>query len=380
MADFFGQFRAAAGRAVLALSSLIWGCSTDTSGLERRDPESAGQGGAAAVPSRNGGSGQGGSAQGFGGARPPEAETGVGSVNILHGVVDGGRLFICLRDIATGQALTSDVPGPPGGLGFGEVYRIAIDWDVSQVDVEADLFAATLAQVEAAATCSGLLANRPTAPPPFSGADAEATRGDAGLAADAATLPIAFPREPGAPRSAGSVSFAPGTLRPHAHYALVSTGCATLGVSPNAEACGVADGFGSFQSVALVELGSQAIEGETRFGLQFINASRAVRRADLVLQASGQTRALTLTNDVQFGVLRPRVVASVDEPAGFELHIDGATLADYSQSLPDTLAASALAEIAFQRSYLLAFVGPSPRGIQEPGLAPPRFVLIEGRR
>jgi hypothetical protein len=149
-------------------------------------------------------------------------------------------------------------------------------------------------------------------------------------------------------------------------------------VRPSEEICGLADPLsGAHQRLVLTEFGSAtSVEGETRFGLQFLNASRAVGRADLVLQGASQRQPVLLANDVEFGALRPRLVAIVDEPAGLELHIDGGEGSDYIQSWPDTLSWNRVDATAVGRNYLVVYVGPVPSVAADLGFAAPRFALI----
>lgn len=363
-----------AGRAT-ALSGLCCllgaACATDTTGLGRRDPDPIGQGGGGAggaVPAPQG-SEDAGTQQGAGGSRA--APLGTGQISVVHGVVDGGSLFICLRDGA-GAALGSDVPQPPGGIAFGGVHPLPVAWDVSSQEVLAHLFTAAPAQMEGA-SCSELIASAALVP-------GDGPTGPDPLDAGAVDSGVAFPSEPVAPRRAGALTLAQGALGLGAQYALVASGCATLGVQPGAETCGLPEAlFGSHLALTFVELGLPEPLDPTFFGLQFLHASRGVNRVDVLLQGTGPN-ASRLAAEVPFGGVRPRVVAAFREPVGLELHAAGQPLSAYTQAWSDTLSWSGLSPFELGRSYLLLYVGPAPSVGASSGFAPPRFVLVPGPR
>src|SRR5690606_11837334 len=157
------------------------------------------------------------------------------------------------------------------------------------------------------------------------GADVPVPLADAGADADAGPAPEPpFPREPEIPRPAGALRLAPGVIRAGGHYALVATGCTQPGASAGAEPCGPLDELsGARHALILAEIPGQFAAGGG-FGLQFLNASRAVQRADLVLQWESQREPLRVSTDVGFAAVRPRDPARVDdEPVGLELHLRG---------------------------------------------------------
>jgi hypothetical protein len=134
--------------------------------------------------------------------------------------------------------------------------------------------------------------------------------------------------------------------------------------------------FGGHQALVLTEFGTGAPAGAGGLlGLQFLNMSRAVPRADLVLQGPAERQPLVLASDVRFGALRPAMPAWVAAPVGLELHVDGAAVSAYTQAWADTVA-SAEAEVIEGREHVVVYVGPAPSGTASSGLAPPRFVLI----
>lgn len=374
LARAIGARRAAFARVLfyeaLCIPALVCACATDTSGLARREPrqgESAGAAGAGTTlpdpESGDGGSGQGGSA-------PSAVDSGArGVIAMVHGIVDGGRLFVCLWETTTSRTLRSERPIPEGGLAFGEVYRLPTDWDLASQEMAADLFMAVPEELRelGCEQLSRLPLDSSAGPAP----DAGSELGDAGGGAPG----VPFPVEPALPRRAGSVTFPIGGLRPGGAYALVSAGCATRGVLPPEELCGVRDSlFGGYQGLVLAEFGAGApTSADGSLGLQFLNASRAVARADLVLQGSNQRQPLTLANDVRFGALRPLVPARVAVPVGLELHVDGATSSTYTQAWAETGGA---ADASVGRDHLVVYVGPAPSVASDSGFAPPRFVLI----
>ena len=361
-------------RALCAVS-LAYACSTDTGALARREPAAGGQAGHSGATSAGAaGVAAGGGAPGVGGSTGTQGGvSGAGALSVVHGVVDGGRLFICLRRASGEPAFPAEPPEPVGGLAFGGVHRLALDWDVSAEEVEAALFAATAPQIEGL-TCADLVASDQTGVP---GAAPDAGLPDAG---DAGTPGLPFPTEPLVPRRAGSVAFAAGALQVGTSYVLVAAGCATLGVQPSTEICGDADPFGSYQSLILVEHRQQAVDAELDLGLQFLSASRAVGRASVVLQGESQRQPVRLATDVQFGAVRPQAPATVEEPAGIELHVDGANRADYTQLWSDTLASAGVEAFELRGSHILAYVGPKPNVAADAGFAPARFVLLPGSR
>ena len=191
-------------------------------------------------------------------------------------------------------------------------------------------------------------------PAPIIGASPDAAVADAGAEAP-------FPLEPTLPRSAGSARFAPGVLRPGGRYALIATGCTSPGAVGHEDACGAPDAlFGEFQALVVAELAAGTAPGSERLGLQFVNASRAVARADLALQSEGQQASAPLGNDVQFGSVRPLQPAVVAAPIGVELHVQRERLSSYTQAWADTVEGVGGAAAALGHSHLLAYVGPPP--------------------
>lgn len=354
-----------------SLAVLVCACATDTSGLARRAPrpgESAGAGGlGAAAP--DSGSGSAGLGQG-GGAGSAGDGGGLGAVAIVHGIVDGGRLYVCLWETTSSRTLRTERPLPDGGLAFGEAYRLPTDWDLSSQEMVAELFTAAPTELG----CEDLSASPANLTDPAA-PDAGDAFGDAGGRGPV----VPFPVEPMVPRRAGSVTFPSGALRAGGAYALVSAGCAAEGVLPPEEMCGVRDSlFGGYQALVLAEFGAGAPVGaEGPLGLQFLNASRAVPRAALILQGTTE-RPLTLANDVRFGALRPLVPARVAVPVGLELHVDDASVSAYTQAWAETVTDPQPDLMGVERDHLVVYVGPAPHVTAVIGLAPPRFVLIPG--
>ena len=336
-------------------AALLLGCHTDTTGLEKRSPESGGSGGAS--PGRND------PGPGVGGApatEPAPVETGSGSLAVLNGLVDGGLLFVCLRDLGTAQPLGSDDFQSGTGLEFGRFQQRALDWDVGSSDVELELFAS------------------PSPPQDQScerarqAADVASALADAGADGDsAASTP------PAGPRRVGSLTLTRGSLFSGKHYLLVATGCAAPESFVTPDACGAPDPlFGTRSELVLVEFGAQLSAGAGDFGLQFLNASRALGPADLSLQLEGASDlSVPFVSGVSFGVLRPRAAAVVEEPLALELRGRGTTAVALSQSWVDTLRASGPPEFAPGKNYVLASIGPTPRA-DGAGLSGPRLVLI----
>lgn len=358
----------------LAIALLIAGaaaCSTDTSGLVRRDP-GAGAAGVGGSPEASD-SGAGGSAGsgGAGGSAAPLDPAG-GAIEIVHGIVDGGRLFACLRD-ATGAPLGDDTPQPSDGVAYGRGWSLPTSWDVSTRDVEIELFVALPEAVDGQG-CSALRASASVSDP------LPAPTPDAGLL-DAGPAPESpFPIEPEVPRRAGALRLAPGVVREGARYALVATGCTHPDGSPGDDVCGPADSlFGTRQALVLAQLSSELPADDATFGLQFLNASRALSRADLVLQWESLREPLRVAGDAGFGAVRPRDAAPIDaEPIGLELHVRGESLASVTQAWSDTVQASSSGDFAVGGNYLAVYVGPLP-GAAVAGVGSPRFVLVRGR-
>lgn len=361
-------------RLIFTVAALAGACATDTSGLARREPvggESAGSGGAGAegrgdaAPDR--GAGSGGAARGGG------SLGGEGSIAITHGIVDGGRLFACVSETTSPRTFRTERPIPEAGLGFGEAHRLPTDWELSRQEVVAELFVALPAQV-AGLGCDALLESlaAPPASPPLT--DAGRTS-----AVDAGTVGsvLPFPAEPAAPRRAGSVTFPPGALRAGSQYVLVSAGCATVGAQPVPEICGPPDPlFGGHHALVLAGYGSgEPVATDGNISLQFLNASRAVARSDLVLQGTSQRQLLAVANDVRFGSVRPPLPALVQEPAGLELHVDGAGTSSYTQAWASTFTQPDGDGPAATGAHLVVYVGPAP-SVAASGFAPPRFMLI----
>jgi len=358
--------------ASLTMLVALAACSTDTTGLERREPSGA----AGALDAGAGGSGAGAGASGAsggGGVQAPPSDQ-LGALSIVHGVVDGGHLFICLRDALTREPLAGDVPEPLGGLPYASAHRINLE--LLERDVEVELIALAPARAEGA-TCSGLALEIDASLAPAASADAGIS--DAGSDAG---VPV-FPLEPLTPRRAASVSISTESIRAGAQHLLVAAGCATPAPPPGqaaTEGCGAVDAlFGSYQATILVELGREPSQPAPYFGLQFLNASRAIGSAEVMLQGQNQaTQSVRLSSSVPFGALRPRAVTSVLEPVGIELRLAGGQGADYVQTWEDTLLQSSEGALEPGQRYALVYVGPLPSGAVV-GFAPPRFVLIPRR-
>lgn len=350
-----------------ALGLIALGCSTDTAGLARRTPDAAGgtAGGVGGSTAVGAGGALASGATAGGGGTSPLIEVGEGAIDVVHGLVDGGSLLVCLWDVASGQGLGDDAPESGGGVAYGQSLRLPTTWDLS-LAVDVELFVAA-AENAASWRCSDLRTNA---------VDAEAVRrvaADAG-AADAGA-PVPFPLEPQVPRRAGSLRLSSGVVRAGGHYALVATGCTSPGGSPSEAICGAPDPlFESQRALVLAELASEL--GGDGVGLQFLNASRAVSRADLVLQGNSPSQSMRLTNDVQFGAVRPRDAVPVQEPLGVELHVEGSTQSSYTQAWADTVRSSG-DPLVLGENHLLVYVGPEPDSAM-PGVLEPRFVLIRG--
>ncbi|MEO8181533.1 MAG: hypothetical protein ABI895_22075 [Deltaproteobacteria bacterium] len=342
-----------------ACASLLAACHTDTSGLEKHQPGAPPDDGA-------GGSTAGTASQEPSSADDPEhvpaAQAQSGSLAFLHGLVDGGRLYVCLRDLVTDRALVGS-PEPAEGLEFGRFQRRGLDWDVSSVDVEVELFAA---------------------PSPLDGQSCESLRQSAAPAAlpraldaapDAGRTPAGVPA---GPRRAGSLTLARGSLFEGRHYLLVATGCAAPESLVSPESCGPPDPFfGARTELVLVEFGAELTQGGRSFGLQFLNASRALGPADLSLQLDGPNDlSVPFVSGVSFGVLRPLAVATVEEPLALELHGRGTSSGlAHTQSWAETLETSAPPQFAPGKNYVLASIGPTPRD-DGAGSSLPRLVLV----
>jgi hypothetical protein len=284
---------------------------------------------------------------------------------VVHGLIDGGDLYPCLRDSSSGQPIDTGAADLSVGVRYGQSLSVPTSWDVSSVNVEVELFVAVN---DSAPSCPEL---RDTA------IDASLVlppARDAGVA-DAGAAPVPFPAALDLPRRAGSLRLAPGVLRSGAHYALVAAGCSGPVGGSSEELCGPLDPlFGAQQALVLAEI-SDELTGEAGLRLQFLNASRAVSRADLVLQGNTDRDSLRVTSDVQFGAVRPENSVLVEEPLGLELHVEAATQSSFTQPWSDTIASAGVVA----GNYLLVYVGPEPSVSLPPGVAEPRFVLVLGR-
>lgn len=357
--------RSCAGAAALAALAIV-ACSTDTSALVRRSPTggSAGVGGSGTTGGEAG-DGAGGAAAG-GGGDPPEL-AGTGAIGVVHGLLDGGVLFVCASDRESGASITGEQAQPPGGLPYAGVFELPTGWNLETADVELSLFVAS-GVMWTSPSCAELVAS--AVDPLAAGPSPDAGSSDAGA------VPPPFPLEPTLPRRAGSVRLAPGSLTSGAHYALIAAGCTSPGASEQVAVCGEPDPFGSAQALVLVQISSEPVAGDDRLGLQFVNASRVIDRADLTLENDRQQAPAPLGSDVPFGVVRPFRAAAVAEPVGVELHVRREPLPSYTQAWVDTPGASAATVLG--HNHLLAYVGPLPP-INVLGLNPPRFVLVRGR-
>jgi hypothetical protein len=358
---------------LLVMSCGTAACSTDTSGLARREPEGGAAGAGGSIEPSDSGAGGSSAGAGAGGASSPALDPAGGTIEIVHGIVDGGSLFVCLRDAASGAPLGGDTPEPNDGVPYGRAWSLPTAWDVATQDVEIELFAALPAAL-AGQGCSALR-ERATASDPLPPPTSDAGPLDAGPA-PAPTFPI----EPEVPRRAGALRLAPGVVRAGARYALVASGCTHPDGSPGEEVCGPADAlFGTRQGLVLAEIASELPGDEATFGLQFLNASRALSRSDLVLQWESLRQPLRVASDVGFGAVRPRDAAVIDdEPIGLELHVRGESIASFTQAWMDTVQSSSAGAFAAGGNYLAVYVGPLP-GVAIAGVGAPRFVLVRGR-
>lgn len=360
-------------RQSLACAAVLFsGCATETSGLARRPTEVSPPDPTPVPPALA--TNDGGTIAGEG-KEPPASLSGSGGLTLVHGIVDGGHLFFCMRDAGTGQPLRGGQLEPPGGIPYGAAHELALDWDIERDGVELELAALTPAMA-AGLGCAELSARLAEvgAPEPV----------DAGLEAGAAEAGAPLPplsSEPATPRSAGNLAIPAGALTSGRHYALVPSGCASVGVEAAAEVCGQRDPLNGVQrALAFVETGSRRSIPGLDLNLQFLNASRALSAADIVLQGVSQgSQSVSLANEVRFGALRPREPVAVRAPAGIELHGSNAERADYVQSWDDTLSLSGIDSIDGERSYLLIYLGPHPSASAQPGLASPRFLLVAAR-
>ncbi len=293
-----------------------------------------------------------------GGDSEPSTPLEGGSLVVLDGLVDGGRLFACLRDAASGAALAgagelAPAPVPAEGLDFGSFHRIPFSWDLGAVDVEVELFRAEpgVPQTE---SCEALHEAALPLPP---------------VAPDAGAVPLP------AVRSAGALTLARGSLFEGRHYLLAATGCAAPDAVAAPQLCGDPDPlFGARSELLLVEFGLELPDDAGNFGLQFLNASRWLGPTDVLLQVGVPEVSVPFVSGVGFGVLRPRAVATVEQPFALELRGRGSNVVPYSQTWMDTARASAL-ELQPGKSYLLASIGPPP-GSDGAGSSAPRLVLI----
>jgi hypothetical protein len=338
---------------------LLSACHTDTSGLEKHGPGTAPDDGA-------GGSALGAASQVPSSPAEPEpvpsASPQSGSLTVLHGLVDGGRLYVCLRDLGTDQTLGGSTE-PAEALEFGRFQRRGLDWDVSSVEVEVELFAA---------------------PSPLDGQSCESLRQSAAPAAAPRAADVGGDAGPApaeiaaGPRRAGSLTLARGSLFEGRHYLLVATGCAAPESFVAPEACGPPDPlFGARTELVLVEFGAELPQAGSYFGLQFLNASRALGPADLSLQLEvPNDLSVPFVSGVSFGVLRPLAVAMVQAPVGLELRgRGGSSVAAYTQSWVETLETSAPPQFAPGKNYVLASIGPVPRD-DGASFSAPRLVLV----
>jgi hypothetical protein len=284
--------------------------------------------------------------------------TGIGSLAVLHGLVDGGRLFVCLRELGTNQPVGSDDFQSGTGLEFGHFQQRALDWDLASTDVEVELFAAS-------------------SPPEGQSCELARQAADAAAALASADAGSAVSAPTDGPRRVGSLTLARGSLFSGKHYLLVATGCAAPESFTVPDACGAPDPlFGSRSELVLVEFGEQLSAENGDFGLQFLNASRSLGPADLSLQQGSSDLSVPFVSGVSFGVLRPRAAAVVvEEPLALELHGRGTSAVALSQSWADTLQESGPPEFAPGKNYVLASIGPTPRADGQ-GLSGPRLVLI----
>ena len=365
---------------VVVPSLALLACSTDTSALVRRDGsgESGGMGGMAT--SGGGGASTGGTEHGGSTSDVPPAD-GVGTLSVVHGVVDGGNLFVCLSDATTRAPLLEDRPEPPSGIAYGSFYRVDIDLDSQLGDVRVDLIT-LIPEAAEGRTCSDLVRQIDESSAPLGLGDAgvsEPSAADAGVP-DAGPPAIFVPTAPNTPRRAGVAAIATEALRAGAQDVLVATGCATPQIDPVIEGCGSRDAFGSNLALPFVELGREQSQPPPFLGIQLLAASRAMGPIDVVLQGMNQSsQSVRLANLVQFGALRPRAVTSVLEPVAVELHVAGSKGAAYVQTWEQTLAGSGVPAVTPGHNYLLVYIGPAPQLPEVAGFAPPRFVLVPGR-
>jgi hypothetical protein len=363
-----GACRRAGASLLLALGV---GCSTDTAGLARVEPAAGGAAGAAGASLGVAGAAGSVPADGGSGGAPAQVVNAAdGTITIVHGLVDGGRLFVCLRDVDGGGYLDPGVPAAAAGCAYAEGLRLPTTWGVAERAIELQLFVAA-ARAEAP-SCTELAAQAVDT-------DTVAPSGSDAGSADASAPPAGpFPAPLVLPRRAGSVSLPPGALQPGAHYALVAAGCTSPSASGDQDACGAPDAlFGSRRALVLAQIGEQQVGGADTIGLQFVNASRAVSSAGVVLQNDSQPPSTALGGDVPFGAVRPSNATAVVPPVGVELHVDRATLSSYTETWSETLASSNADELASGENYLLVYVGPLPAAVT-PGVSPPRFVLVRG--
>lgn len=370
---------------------VVVGCHTDTRGLERHEPASAGQGsgGGAGASSAAGAGGGAGDESGAGDALA--TPSGPVTLSVVHGLSDGGRLFTCLRNTSTGQELPAGGAELQAGLEFGKNAPLSVDWDVAVESAAVELFAARDGALSALGLgsqpgCADLRrlagsARAATSPPsPVVALDA-GTRDSGVLDSDASSNPVEPP--PNGLVQLEPVAVAAGSLHAGGHYALVATGCAaTVSEVANEAGCGALDVLtGVRASELLVEFATGTLDDPAYIGLQFLNASRALGRADMLLQGQDPNQPpRALANQVPFGALRPARVTAVEVPLALQLQAGGGAGSTFLESWRDALAASGLDGAPLNHDYLLLFVGPNPSldptTLLAAGLAPPGLVLL----
>lgn len=339
-----------------------------------------------------GGASSAGGKSGTGGRPRPTEPPGPVAVSFLNGVTDAPWVSLCFAKMdGNVESVPNGRPFPADGLSYGKTITVA---SVPGVDFVADALRpyviAASPDAVSGLDCSSILviARVPSAPPPepsgldasldgsapdATASDAAPNDGDAARDALIEPVPIPPPEDPN-PRVPNIRAYAlpvipAGTFVAERHYLFGLAGCmGGPGIRDPSEQSVCGESFSATHpTLAPVFVTLSRIVTKDHVALQFVNASSAVRAADVRL-ASKSLNPLSLAKNVVRGAIRPippnasRSAAQygLTDEDRIQLFADGSTKPIYDETWAKTLDSGGISSLADGHAYTLLLIGPYP--------------------
>jgi hypothetical protein len=377
-------------------SSLLFGCVTDHDLFAASDGSGgrpnvvvivSGAGGARGATGGASGS-DGGS--GMGGRPKPTEPSGPVAVSFLNGVTDAPSVSFCFAKMESGvESAPRGRPFPAETLSYGKTITVA---SVPGVNFSADALRpyviAASPDAISGLDCSSIMVIARVPEPPrlpprtldgsLDGHVSDATASDAPNDGDAArdgvVGPVPVPPEDTDPRVPTIRAFPlpvipAGTFVAERHYLFGLAGCmGGPGIRDPSEKSVCGESFSSTNpTLTPVFVTLSRIVTKDHVALQFVNASSAVRAADVRLAAKS-LNPLSLAKNVVRGAIRP-IPPNASRSAGqygstnedrIQLFADGSTKPIYDEAWSKTLDSGGIPSLADGHAYTLLLIGPYP--------------------